>query len=252
MVGVLDGRVALVTGGAGAGLGQATARRLAADGAIVVIADNHARRTGEAAVALSDEVGTQVHGLVLDVADRAACSAAVTELNESVGPVEILVNNAAVNHLASVQDLSPEMWDTIIGIDLTGPYNLTRAVLPAMHEQGRGTIVNVASVAAYWSAVREGAYAAAKAGLLALTRVVAAEGAAGGVRCNAVAPGFIQSKFAARFFDDEFAGELERIPLGRVGEPREVAEVIAFLASDASSYVTGECINVSGGWYMRP
>lgn len=251
-VGGLDGRVALVTGGAGEGLGQAATRRLAADGAIVVVADNHARRTHEAASLLSEEMGAQVHGLVLDVADRAACSAAITQLSNSIGPVEILVNNAAVNHLALVQDLPPEVWDTVIGVDLTGPFNLMRAVLPVMSEHGRGAIINVASVAAYWSAVREGAYAAAKAGLLALTRVVAAEAAAGGVRCNAVAPGFIRSKFTARFFEDEFAGELERIPLGRVGEPGEVAEVIAFLASDAASYVTGECVTVSGGWYMRP
>jgi NAD(P)-dependent dehydrogenase (short-subunit alcohol dehydrogenase family) len=147
--------------------------------------------------------------------------------------------------------MEPGDWERTLDVDLTGPWRLCRAVLPAMIAAGRGAIVNVTSVAAYVGANGEGPYAAAKAGLHSLTRTIASEAGSTGVRCNAVAPGLVRSRFLDTH-RDQFASELERIPLGRFAEADEVARVIEFLVSDAASYVTGEIINVSGGWYFRP
>ena len=247
----LEGRVALVTGAAGAGIGRATALRLAREGASVAVTDAHQRRTGETADELRKEFGDRVIGLPLDVVDRARVDEVLALVEDRLGPLDILVNNAAINVLAPLSEYRPEDWDRVLDVDLTACFYLIRRALPGMMERGRGAIVNVSSVAGWLTGGgREGPYAAAKAALMALTRTVAFEGGPRGVRCNAVAPGIVWSKFVEKYADS-FSGEIERTPLRRLGQPEDVASAIAFLLSDESSFITGETLNVSGGWYMR-
>lgn len=247
--GGVTGRVAVVTGGAGSGIGGSTARRLAADGAAVAVLDVHERRTAEMARSIEDG-GARAVGLTLDVADRDAVNEAVTEVERTLGPVDILVNSAAVNALGPLRTMEPDQWDRVTGVGLTGAFNLIRAVLPGMVERRRGAIVNISSIAAWLGSANEAPYAAAKAGLQSLTRSVANEGGPHGVRCNAIAPGYIESRFVAANAE-RFAAEIERIPLRRLGTPDEVASLIAFLVSDESAYITGETIVLAGGWYMH-
>ncbi len=248
--GWLTGRVALVTGAAGAGIGQACARRLGQEGATVVVTDSHERRTAEITAGLSSELDVEVIGLPLDVADRKAVAAVVAETAERVGPVDILVNNAAVNVLGSVVDYEPADWDRVLDVDLSGAWYLTRSVLPAMLAAGRGSIVNISSVAGFLGgAGMEGPYAAAKAGLQSLTRTIAGEAGPSGVRANAIAVGIVHSRFVDKHLET-LGPEAQRTPLRRLGDPAEIAAVAAWLASDESSFVTGATINASGGWYM--
>lgn len=248
----LEGRVALVTGAAGAGIGRACARRLGQDGAAVVVTDVHDRRTAETVEQLSEELDVVVVGHVMDVADRSRVDAVIADVAEAVGPVDILVNNAAVNVLGTVVEYDPDDWDRVIDVDLSACWYLARAVLPAMMRAGRGSIVNISSVAGYLGgAGSEGPYAAAKAGLQSLTRTIAAEAGPHGVRANAVAVGIVLSKFVEKHIAT-LGREAERTPLRRLGRPEEIAAVVAWLASDESSFVTGETINASGGWYMSP
>jgi len=245
------GRVALVTGAAGAGIGRAVARRLGLDGATVVVTDSHERRTAEVVAELSEELESKVIGHVMDVADRAQIDEVLRRVEADVGGVDIVVNNAAINVLVEVAEMDPADWDRTMAVDLTGPWYLIRGALPHMRERGWGSVVNVTSVAGWLGGGREGPYAAAKAALHSLTRTVAIENGHHGIRCNAIAPGIIWSKFVERHAAS-FDGEVERTPLRRLGQPDDVANVVAFLCSEQSSFITGETINVSGGWYMRP
>ena len=250
-MGVLDGRVALVTGAAGAGIGRATARCLAQAGATVVVTDIHERRTTETVAALRDELGsTSIVGHALDGGDPEAIIRVIGEVRSRVGPVDVLVNNAAVNPFGEVDTLEPADWERAIAVDLTGPWLLTRAVLPDMKERRSGSIINISSVAAYTSPEREAPYGAAKAALHSLTRTVAREVGPFGIRCNAVAPGLIWTRFMEKF-EEQFRPEVERTPLRRWGQPEDIADVVLFLASDASRFITGEALTVSGGWYMH-
>jgi NAD(P)-dependent dehydrogenase (short-subunit alcohol dehydrogenase family) len=247
-----EGRVALVTGAAGGGIGKATARRLLAEGASVLVTDVHERRTEQTIAELGEEFSTdRMMGVLMDAGDRDQIDAALAKATERFGPVDVLVNNAAVNALNPVGDMTPEDWDWAIGVNLSGPWYLCRQVLPAMVEAGWGSIVNITSVAGYIHGTNEGPYAGAKAALHQLTRTVATEYGPKGVRCNAVAPGVIHTWFvdakAPQLLD-----EAQRTPLRRLGKPDDIANVVAWLVSEESSFVTGETINASGGWYMRP
>jgi 3-oxoacyl-[acyl-carrier protein] reductase len=248
---MLEGRVALVTGAAGEGIGQEIARRLASEGARVAVTDIHERRTAEVAEKLEADFPGRIRGYPFDVADKSRCDEVLAAVAQDLGPVDILVNNAAENVLAPVSEYTDEDWDRGIAVNFTGCFYLTRRVLPGMMERGWGSIVNITSVAAWLSGGgREGPYASAKAALHSLTRAVAFEGGPRGVRCNAVAPGIIWSKFVRRY-EESFKDEIEKTPLRRIGEPSEVADAVAFLVSDQSSFITGEVLNVSGGWYMH-
>jgi NAD(P)-dependent dehydrogenase (short-subunit alcohol dehydrogenase family) len=246
-----EGRVALVTGAAGSGIGQATARRLAAEGAAVAVTDVHPGRTDATVEGLRAEFpGARVVGRLLDVGDRAAIDDVVASVAAELGPVDLLVNNAAVNVLGPVVDYDPADWDRVLDVDLSGCWYLTRAVLPGMIAQGRGSVVNISSVAsALGGAGDEGPYAAAKAGLQSLTRTVAGEAGPHGVRANAIAVGIVWTKFVEKHAD-RLAPEAARTPLRRLGRPDEIAAIVAWLASDESSFVTGATLNASGGWYM--
>jgi NAD(P)-dependent dehydrogenase (short-subunit alcohol dehydrogenase family) len=246
----LAGQVALITGAAGAGIGKATARKLLEHGATVAVTDNHERRTKETVEAFEEEFGGRVAGFVLDVGNRAQIASVCDEVESALGPVDILVNNAALNLLVPVSEYTEEDWDRVIEADLTGCFALIRRLFPGMKDRGRGSIVNVTSVAAFIGNALEGPYAAAKAGLHSLTRSVAVEGGPHGVRANCVAPGIIESKFISKSAE-RYEQMAQQAPLRRIGRAEEVADAIAFLASERSSYITGEVLNVSGGWYMR-
>jgi NAD(P)-dependent dehydrogenase (short-subunit alcohol dehydrogenase family) len=246
------GRVALVTGGAGAAIGSTTCRILASYGAGIVVLDNHERRTRETANALGVEYGVPTLPVVADIGDRAACDRAISEAKAEFGAVDILVNNAAINIQGSIFEYDPADWDNVINVDLTAAWYLMRMLVVDMRDRGWGSIVNITSVAGYLGGNgREGPYGAAKAGLHDLTRAVALEGGPYGIRCNAVAPGLIRSKWV-----DAQAGRyqsfIDETPLRRHGNPEDVANTVAFLVSEESAHITGQIINVSGGWYLTP
>jgi 3-oxoacyl-[acyl-carrier protein] reductase len=252
-MGRLDGQVAIVTAAAGTGIGREVARRFLEEGAEVVISDAHARRIEEAATEMSREAGREVVGLEVNVTNGAQVQRMVDVALEKHGKIDVLLNNAGINRLQPVWEMSDETWDLVIGVNLTGTFYCTRAVLPAMMGRGKGTIVNMSSSIG-WMASNDGEahYAAAKAGVMAFTRAVAAEVAPKGVRVNAIAPGLIYNEFLSRVYPPEFFDNWQRgTLLGRLGTPEDVANLVMFLVTDESSYITGEVFCISGGKYVR-
>jgi 3-oxoacyl-[acyl-carrier protein] reductase len=245
----LQGKVAIVTASAGAGIGQAALRALAREGAGVVVADTHERRTGEVAEALKSE-GYKAIGVVCDVTDPEQVENAVKQTLSQFGRIDILVNNAGINRLQPVHEMTDENWDVVIDTNLKGTFYFTRAVLPTMIEQNYGRIVNISSIAG-WSGSNQGEapYCAAKAGIMAFTRCVALETAKYDITANAVAPGFVPNPFLLKIYPPEALQAIEKmIPKGRGANPEEIANVILFLVSPEGSYITAETIAVSGGW----
>jgi NAD(P)-dependent dehydrogenase (short-subunit alcohol dehydrogenase family) len=246
------GRVVVVTGGAGAGIGGATCRRFAELGASVAVLDEHGPRSERVARDLRDAFGVATCAVATDVADRRAVDDAIRTIRRQLGEVDILVNNAAINIQGSIFDYDPDVFERVLAVDLTACFYLTRQVLPTMRDRGWGRIVNVSSVAAYMGGSgREPAYSVAKAGLNELTRAVALEGGPYGIRCNAVAPGLVNSKWVEKQ-RERYDTFLDATPLRRHAEPVDVANTIVFLCSDDSAHITGEIVTVSGGWYLRP
>ncbi len=246
--------VALVTAAAGAGIGAAVARQLAADGLDVVVTDAHARRCGEFAAALEEEFGRPFVSHELDVTDHAQVESVVGEIAAAKGGVDVLVNNAGWSKIEPVAEMSIDTWQRCLDVDLTGTFVCMRHVLPLMIASKGGSIVNISSIAAWEMSAEHGAaYSAAKAGVLALTRVAAAENGGHGVRVNAVAPGLIYNDFLRKIYPDEFFEDYieSKAFLGRIGQPDDVADLVSFLASDRSSYITGEVFTVSGGVSAR-
>lgn len=247
------GKTALVTAAAGAGIGQAIARRLARDGATVVLTDRAADRTEQVARSIAAETGSRVESMVLDVTDEAQVAAVVEKATLDVGPLDILVNNSGLNQREPLWQMSTETWRKVMDVCLTSHFWLMRAVLPQMMERRRGAIVNLASSIGWVGTdLGEAHYIAAKSGVMGLTRAAAAEVGRFGIRVNAVAPGFIYNEFLARHYDDDFfRGIVEATPLGRPGQPDDVADAVAYLLDDRSGFMTGETLCLSGGWYMR-
>ncbi|MYE65737.1 MAG: SDR family oxidoreductase [Acidimicrobiaceae bacterium] len=246
--------VALVTAAAGAGIGAAVARRLAHDGLDVVVTDAHQRRCQEFADALAGEVGREISAHHLDVTDHDQVRAVMSEVAAAKGGFDVLVNNAGWSRSEPVAEMSLETWQRCLDVDLTGTFVCMRHALPAMIDSGGGSIINISSIAAWEMSTEHGAaYSAAKAGVLALTRVAAAENGAHGVRVNAVAPGLIYNDFLRRIYPEEFFDDYlsRKAVLDRIGRPEDVAGMVSFLASDEASYVTGEVFTVSGGVSAR-
>lgn len=244
---LLAGKVVLVTAAAGTGIGNATARRCLEEGATVVLSDAHERRLGEAAEELAELAGgARPLTLVCDVTVEEQVQAMVDGTVAEHGRVDVVVNNAGLGGTTELVDMTDEQWHKVLDITLTGTMRCLRASLRHMYEQGSGVIVNNASVLGWRAQAGQAHYAAAKAGVMALTRSAAIEAAPHGVRVNAVAPSLAMHPFLAKVTTDELLDELtQREAFGRAAEPWEIATVIAFLASDYSTYMTGEVVSVS-------
>ena len=245
-----DKKVALVTAAAGAGIGAAITRRLAADGFDVVVTDARERRCKQFAETLAAEYGREFLAIPLDVTDENAIADAVETVVAQRGRLDVLVNNAGWSKIEPVAEMSRETWQRCLDVDLTGTFLCMRYALPHMIKAGRGAIVNISSISAYETSTEHGAaYSAAKAGVLALTRVAAAENGKHGIRVNAITPGLIYNDFLRKIYPDEFfEGYAEhRSLLGRIGQPEDVASLVAFLASEQAGYITGEVYGISGG-----
>ncbi|GAU70252.1 putative oxidoreductase [Streptomyces sp. NBRC 110611] len=246
--GLLAGRTAVVTAAAGAGIGGATARRFLEEGARIVIGDAHARRLTATAAALAEEFGAdRVAGLPCDVTDEDQVGALLDLAEQRHGRLDILVNNAGLGGTADVVEMTDAQWSAVLDVTLTGTFRCTRAALRRMKAAGHGgVLVNNASVVGWRAQRGQAHYAAAKAGVMALTRCTAMEAAAYGVRINAVAPSLAMHPHLAKVTTPGLLAELtEREAFGRPAEPWEVANVIVFLAGDYASYLTGETVSVS-------
>jgi 3-oxoacyl-[acyl-carrier protein] reductase len=242
----LDGRVAIVTGGA-EGIGLAIARRLAQAGARVAIADIDREAADRAAAMLAGE-GLSAVGVGCDVADEAAVRRLAQTVREKLGAANILVNNAGITGgSALVQDVDLEAWDRTMAINVRGVFLCCRAVLPAMIEAGYGRIVNVASIAGKEGNPRLSAYSASKAAVIGFTKSLAKEVAKQGIIVNAVSPAVIQTRILDQVSPETVSYMIERIPMGRVGQPQEVAALVHWLAGDDCTFTTGQCVDISGG-----
>lgn len=244
---LLAGKVVVVTAAAGTGIGSAVAQRCLAEGAQVMISDHHERRLAAAQAGLAQAHGGRVRSQACDVTDETQVGALMAATAAQFGRIDVLVNNAGLGGTSSVLDMTDEEWLRVLDITLTGTFRCTRAALRQMVAQGHGgAIVNNASVLGWRAQPGQAHYAAAKAGVMALTRCSAMDVASHGIRVNAVAPSLAMHPFLAKVTSEELLAELaSREAFGRAAEPWEVANVIVFLASDYASYLTGEVISVS-------
>jgi len=244
--GLLAGRRVLVTAAAGTGIGFATARRCAEEGASVVISDKHERRLAEATDELARIAGARPLAVPCDVTVEDDVQRLFAAAAEGLGHLDVVVNNAGLGGTAELTEMTDDQWGVVLDVTLNGTFRCTRAALRHMYPRGAGVIVNNASVLGWRAQAGQAHYAAAKAGVMALTRCAAMEAAPHGVRVNAVAPSLAMHPFLAKVTSDEVLDELtRREAFGRAAEPWEVANVIVWLASEYASYLTGEVVSVS-------
>jgi 3-oxoacyl-[acyl-carrier protein] reductase len=243
---LLDGKIVVVTAAAGTGIGFAAARRCAEEGALVVLSDIHERRLGEAAEHLQPLQPRRPPAVRCDVTQEADVQRLFDTAIAELGRVDVLINNAGLGGTAQLVDMRDDEWARVLDVTLNGTFRCTRAALRHMLPRRSGAIVNNASVLGWRAQAGQAHYAAAKAGVMALTRCAAIEAAPNGVRVNAVAPSLAMHPFLSKTTSDELLAELtRREAFGRAAEPWEVANVMVFLASDYSSYLTGEVVSVS-------
>ncbi|MFJ1968179.1 SDR family NAD(P)-dependent oxidoreductase [Streptomyces sp. NPDC087903] len=245
-------KVALVTG-AGRGIGEAIAEALAAGGASVAVCDVDAEAAGKVAARLTEQYGVRAVGVGADISDSAAVRAAVAWAEAELGPVDILVNNAAVDVIGRFVDSDEETWDRIIAVNLRGTITVTRAVLDSMIERGGGRVIHIASDAGRVGSSGEVVYSATKGGVIAFGKALAREVARHDITVNTVCPGPTDTALlgqVAEYSRKMYDATVRAIPLRRVARPTEIADVVAFLASDAAAYVTGQTLSVSGGLTM--
>jgi 3-oxoacyl-[acyl-carrier protein] reductase len=247
-MGALDGKLAMVTGAA-RGIGRAIAEKLAREGADLALCDLKEEWLVETADA-ARAMGRKVRCLSVDVSNATAVMAAVAAIVQEFGHVDIMVNNAGITRDKFLLRMTEEDWDAVLDINLKGTFLFTKAVAKPMLKQQSGVIVNIASIIGLIGNAGQCNYAASKAGVIALTKSSAKELASRNIRVNAVAPGFIQTKMTEALPEDVRSKMLEAIPMGRMGGSEDVAEAVFFLASQASSYMTGQVLNVSGGMVM--
>jgi 3-oxoacyl-[acyl-carrier protein] reductase len=241
----LSGRVAVVTGAA-RGIGREIAQRLAVAGAAIAVVDVVDDLVAQAATELSGH-GATSRGYRCDVSSLDAATGLGERVLADFGRVDVLVNNAGITRDRLFVRMSAEDWAAVIGVNLTGAFNMSKAFAPAMLKQRSGSMVNIASVVGQAGNAGQANYAASKAGLIGLTKSLAKEFAPRGVRVNAVAPGFIRTAMTDALPEDVQTQMKQAIPLGRFGDPVDVANVVMFLVSDTSAYVTGQVINCDGG-----
>jgi 3-oxoacyl-[acyl-carrier protein] reductase len=244
----LEGRIALVTG-ASQGIGRACALELARAGAIVALAARNEAKLAEAAAEI-EAAGGQAAAFALDVASEESIKAGAKAVLERFGKVEILVNNAGITRDGLTMTMKRADWDDVLGTNLTGAFLLTQALVRPMLKNRWGRIINISSVVGRTGQAGQVNYAASKAGLLGMTRALAREVASRGITVNAVAPGYIETPMTAVLDEKHRAAMLAQIPLDRAGTDMDIAQAVAFLASDAASYITGHVLDVNGGMFM--
>ncbi|CAH8185711.1 3-oxoacyl-(acyl-carrier-protein) reductase FabG [Vibrio aestuarianus] len=241
----LEGKIALVTG-ASRGIGRAIAELLVERGATVI-----GTATSESgAAAISDYLGDKGKGLALNVTDVESIESVLKAINEEFGALDILVNNAGITRDNLLMRMKDDEWTDILDTNLTSIFRLSKAVLRGMMKKRNGRIINVGSVVGTMGNAGQTNYAAAKAGVIGFTKSMAREVASRGVTVNTVAPGFIETDMTKALNDDQRAATLAQVPSGRLGDPREIASAVVFLASPEAAYITGETLHVNGGMYM--
>lgn len=242
----LEGKVAIVTG-AGRGLGKGIAKKLAEEGASVVLADMNP--ADEAVKEITDNGGTAV-AYTVNISEQEEVKALVNFAIEKFGTLDIMVNNAGINRDGMLHKMSKENWDLVIAVDLTGTFYGTQEAIKYMRQKGYGRIINISS-GSWLGNIGQANYAAAKAGVVGLTKTAARENAKKGITCNAICPGFIETDMTSKLkeVNDGAAWDsmISRVPMGYAGKPSDVGNMVAFLASDEASYITSEVTNVGGG-----
>lgn len=243
---MLTGKVALVTG-AGRGIGSAIAKTLAANGAFVIVNYNGSKERAEAVVEEIKRSGAEAAAVQCDVSDYAACGRMVEELIASYGHIDILVNNAGITRDNLILKMSEEEFDAVLNTNLKGTFHTIRHLSRYFVKQRAGRIINLSSVSGVMGNAGQANYSASKAGVIGLTKSVARELARRGITCNAVAPGYIETEMTAQMPEAAKEAVKQQIPLQRTGTVWDIAEVVAFLASEKASYITGQVISVDGG-----
>lgn len=246
----LAGKVSVVTGGNG-GIGKGIADGLAMKGSTVVVAARDAKKTDEAVEDIHSRFGVKASGVVLDVQDQSSIKTAIEQVLKQHGRIDVLVNNAGVNIRKMPQDYAPEEWDTVMDTNLKGAFLCCQAVYPAMKRQGKGKIINTGSMTSIFGLGKAVPYACSKMGILSMTYSLALAWAKDHIYVNCILPGWIDTALtvtARRDFPGLSEFVEERTPLARWGKPEDFMGVAAFLASDASDFITGESLRVDGGW----
>ena len=248
-MGLLNGKTALITGAA-RGIGKALALRFAAEGADIAFTDLVIDENGKQTEDEIKALGVKCVAYASNAADFTQTEEVVKKVHEDFGKIDILVNNAGITKDGLMMRMSEGQWDAVINVNLKSAFNFIHAVLPIMMRQKSGSIINMASVVGVHGNAGQSNYAASKAGLIALAKSIAQEVGSRGIRANAIAPGFIETAMTAALSDQVREEWVKKIPLRRGGKPEDIAEVAVFLASDMSSYVTGQVIQVDGGMNM--
>jgi acetoacetyl-CoA reductase len=240
----MTAKIAIVTGGT-RGIGLSIGRRLANDGFQVVALYNG---NEEAAKACENDIGAKTFRV--DVTDFEACQSVCAEIEKTLGPITVLVNNAGITKDGVLHKMGKDTWDSVIDTNLTSCFNMCRAVMMAMRERSYGRIVNISSINGQKGQFGQTNYAAAKAGMIGFTKALALECANKGVTVNAVCPGYIATDMTAQIKPEVLDSIVKQIPVGRMGTPEEIAETVAFLSSEKAAFITGSTITVNGGQYM--
>lgn len=241
----LEGRIAVITGGAD-GIGKAAVDRFSAEGAIVVIWDMNEEKGHETAKNFSQS-GKKVSFMKVNTADFQQVEVAAKAVFDQFGRIDILVNNAGITRDSTLKKMTPEQWQQVIDVNLTGVFNCTKCVSAYMTEQNYGRIINTSSVVALYGNFGQTNYVATKAALIGMTKTLAKELGRKGVTVNAVAPGFIATEMVAKMPENVLAGMRDKTPVGRLGKPEEIAAAYLFLASEESGFINGAVLSVDGG-----
>ncbi len=244
----LSGKTALVTGST-RGIGKATAEKLAEAGATVIVTGRSEDRAREVAKEIKEKTGSETFAVGLDIGVKESIESAFKRINDEFGTVDILVNNAGTNRDTLFIRMKYEDWEEIIRINLTGTFLITQLAVKGMLKKRWGRIINMSSVVAFTGNMGQANYSSAKAGLIGFTKTLAKELAGRNITVNAIAPGFIETDMTDSLPEDIRQEYLKQIPIGRFGKPEDVANVVLFLASDLSGYITGEVIHVNGGMF---
>lgn len=243
-------RVALITG-CGQGLGRAFALAFAREGAKIAVNDIPINE--KKALETAEEIrslGTEAEVFLADVSREEDVNEMIRNVLIRFGKIDILINNAGINRDGVLHKGDSKNWDTVMAVNLTGPFNCTKAVLPGMRNLGYGRIINISSLTARMGIMGTGYYATTKAGLIGLTKVTAAENATKGITCNALAPGYVKTDMMLKYPEEQLNALIAKIPAGRLAEPEEIAEAALFLAGDSAGYITGAVLDINGGFLI--